>query len=274
MGRPIDFQERYRGFVQAYTREHPELGEDEAEDLADELFEKWVQQPADWLNGVSPHQYFHAISDPGRLVDEMEQYVRADMDVPDLLLERLSEMGQAAAGALNRAYLDEKRPGSVRSIALMLLSECGDAGFADKCVAELLKARSDSEISDIAAEILSWECDDEHVKTLLEGFPRAGDFAKMLILEVVCNFPGDERIYTYAVERLFNDPENRAIYAADLAKLGDERAVEPLRRLLGLSDLTYYDYMELCDAIEALGGEVIRDRTFYGDPDFEAMRNL
>ena len=31
---------------------------------------------------------------------------------------------------------------------------------------------------------------------------------------------------------------------------------------------------ELRDAVEALGGDAGEDRSFYGDPDFEALRNL
>ena len=38
--------------------------------------------------------------------------------------------------------------------------------------------------------------------------------------------------------------------------------------------LTYFDYIEIRNAIEELGGDAGEERTFYGDPDFEAMRNI
>ena len=71
-----------------------------------------------------------------------------------------------------------------------------------------------------------------------------------------------------------NDPEHRALYASYLAKLGDERALEPLRAMLGMYDIDYLDYLELRNAVEALGGDPGEERSFYGDPTFEALRNL
>ena len=44
--------------------------------------------------------------------------------------------------------------------------------------------------------------------------------------------------------------------------------------MLNLFDLRYLDYIELRDAVEALGGDAGEARSFYGDPDFEALRNL
>ena len=54
----------------------------------------------------------------------------------------------------------------------------------------------------------------------------------------------------------------------------DDRAVEPLKALISMSDITYFEYMELRNAVEALGGEIEQEREFYGDPDYEYLRNL
>ena len=88
------------------------------------------------------------------------------------------------------------------------------------------------------------------------------------------NFPGDERVYRYLVDKLRNRPEQRALYASFLGKLGDARAIDELKPLLNLTDLSYMDYIELRNAVEELGGDPGEDRTFYGDPDYEAMRNM
>ena len=48
----------------------------------------------------------------------------------------------------------------------------------------------------------------------------------------------------------------------------------PLKALLAATDISYYEYMELRNAVEALGGEVVREREFYGDPDYEYLREL
>lgn len=48
----------------------------------------------------------------------------------------------------------------------------------------------------------------------------------------------------------------------------------PLRAALSLSDLTYFEYLEIRNDIEALGEEVEGEREFYGDPDYEYLRGL
>ena len=109
---------------------------------------------------------------------------------------------------------------------------------------------------------------------LLAGYDAAPEFAQMLILEVLCNAPGDARVYAHMVEMLKNRPEQRAAAARLLGRYGDARAVEPLKTLLSMSDITYFEYMELRNAVEALGGEIEQEREFYGDPDYEYLRNL
>ena len=66
----------------------------------------------------------------------------------------------------------------------------------------------------------------------------------------------------------------KAVREALIAKFGDPRALELLKELIDLPDVGYVDYIELRNAIETLGGDPGEERTFYGDPDYEAMRNL
>jgi len=270
----IDFDRQFRLYVMQYMQNNPGLKEDEAEDLADKLYAEWENAPADWLDGASPRGYFRAVENAEELTEALEKYCALETDVPELLLDRIVEMGEGVHQALFALYSDENKSDPVRTLALSLLSETAYPDVKDICVLEVLSSGQASEKSDMAVDILSWGCEKKHLDRLLSAFQEAPEYAKMLILEIACNYPGEECIYTYTVDRLLNDPEHRAIYASDLAKLGDERAIEPLKRLTTLSDLTYYDYLELRDAIEALGGELEIDRAFYGDPDYEAMRNL
>ncbi len=76
------------------------------------------------------------------------------------------------------------------------------------------------------------------------------------------------------LDMLKNRPEQRAFAARLLGRYGDARAMEPLKALISMSDITYYEYMELRNAVEALGGEIEHEREFYGDPDYEYLRNL
>ena len=108
----------------------------------------------------------------------------------------------------------------------------------------------------------------------MSRYEGASDYAQMLMLDVCANFPGDERVFERLLDKLRNRPEQRALYASFLGKLGDARALDTLKSFLTLTDLTYFDYIELRSAVEELGGDPGEERTFYGDPDFEAIRNL
>ena len=135
------------------------------------------------------------------------------------------------------------------------------------------RARED-ELADVAAELLS-ALGARAVDAMLERLDAASDEALDTYLDLLCNFPGDERIYKLTVERFLRLADQRALYANLLAKLGDERALEPLKRVLSLSDLDYLDYLEVANAIEALGGEPPSvDRSFEGDPAYESLKNL
>ena len=102
----------------------------------------------------------------------------------------------------------------------------------------------------------------------------AREFGQQRILQICTNFPGDDRIFAYLMDKLRNRPDQRALYASFLGKLGDPRAIDAMKPFLNLTDLGYLDYIELRNAIEELGGDPGEDRAFYGDPDFEAMRNM
>ena len=109
---------------------------------------------------------------------------------------------------------------------------------------------------------------------LLERYDGAPEHGQMRILGICTNFPGDDRIYNYLLDKLRNRPDQRALYASFLGKLGDARAIDQIKPFLSMTDISYLDYIELRNAVEELGGDPGEERTFYGDPDYEAMRNM
>ena len=122
-------------------------------------------------------------------------------------------------------------------------------------------------------DILS-DGDGSQIGALLERYDDAGEFGQQRILGICANFPGDDRILSYMLDKLRNRPDQRALYASFLGKLGDPRAIDAMKPFLTLTDIGYLDYIELRNAIEELGGDPGEERTFYGDPDYEAMRNI
>jgi len=110
------------------------------------------------------------------------------------------------------------------------------------------------------------------VEALNEAYEDADEAAKAMILDVLTCYPGIDGTAEKLTERLYNDTERRAFYANIAGKFGDESLLEPLEKLVRLSDMEYFDYIEIVNAIDALGGDPGPVREFYGDPDYEALR--
>ena len=76
------------------------------------------------------------------------------------------------------------------------------------------------------------------------------------------------------IELFVTRDERRAQFASYLAKLGDERAIPMLKEAAQSPDINYLDYVEVVNAIEALGGERPPEREFSGDPYYESLRRV
>ena len=269
----IDFDARFFEFARKWVAAHPGLTEQQVENSYNSMMEEWINAPADWLEGASPASYFDRYADAAELIALMQGYFDEKVNLPEPLYARIVEMGATCAPLLRKLVADASQSEELRAEAMGMLRDIGDRDADALLIGMVVGAQEQDELSDLAADILSGR-DAETAKKLLDAYPNAPEHAQTLILDVCCNFPGDARICDYLLRRLRNQPEQRALNASLLAKLGDNRALEPLKERLTLFDLRYLDYIELRDAVEALGGDAGEDRSFYGDPDFEALRNL
>ena len=73
---------------------------DEMEDCVPEVYQTFLDSPAPFLNGEKPGKYFEKFDDPVLLVDWLKEYVHQDINVPDMLLNRISDLGENAAPIL------------------------------------------------------------------------------------------------------------------------------------------------------------------------------
>ncbi len=273
---PIDFDRAFAKYAHEWVHERMKVEKDldaiEAE--MPDLYRKWLKMPADFLSGISPEDYFAAYGSPEALIGLMREYQAAGIPIPDPLMERLDDMGDAAISPLTALAADERADVSLRMTALNLLIELSAREPMPLCLSLVDRRESQDELADVAAELLM-SMGEDAVPHMLERLDRASDAALDTYLDLLCNFPGDERIYTVTVERFLRLADRRALYANYLAKLGDERALEALNRVMALSDLSYLDYLEVRNAIEVLGGEApADDRRFDGDPAYESLKNM
>ena len=269
----IDFDAKFFDFARKWVSAHPGMTEKQIDESYNRMMEEWISAPADWLEGACPGEYFRRFTDPEELMQLVEGYWEQGINLPEPLYSRVVELGDACAAPLKAILMDEERPEAQRAEAMGMLRDIGGSTMDDVLVELVCTADEQNELSDMAADILSG-CGGGVVPRLLDWYGDAPEYAQELILDICCNYPGDGRIYDYLMDCLRNRPERRALNASLLAKLGDERAIEPMKSMMQLFDLRYFDYVELRDAVEALGGEIGEERTFYGDPDYEALRGL
>ena len=84
----------------------------------------WIRRL--WLQGKKPGEFFNDFNDPVQLVAWMEAYLCSDIDLPDMLLNRISfgrDRGPGADGALTR----EDTGNEERMLCVTLLREIGSA---------------------------------------------------------------------------------------------------------------------------------------------------
>lgn len=269
-----DFDEKFYDYARTWVALHPGLTERQIEESYNEMMLNWLNAPAQWLNGEKPGEYFNRYSDPKDLIKLLEAYDKRDFGLPEPLYSRIVAVGGPCVEALMRIAGDRDRPDSLRGTAIALLRDIGTDAPRELFIDMVCRCRdSEDEPGNLAAEALK-EGNGSVVGPLLERYEGAPEYARGLILDICAGFPGDERVLEYLVDGLRNRPESRGLYAALLGKLGDGRAIEALTPFLSAQDINYLDYIEVRNAIEDLGGDPGEPRDFYGDPHFEAMRNL
>lgn len=273
--KPIDFDRMFSDYAHAWVHERmkTEKNLDAIEAQVPDLYRAWLDRPQEFLDGDSPAQYFARFESPDSLIRLMEAYRVAGVAIPDPLLERLDDMGHAAAVPLTTLAADEDMDIALRMTALNLLIELESEEPMALCLDLIDHLKPEDELADVAAELLSG-LGERALPAMRERLDSATDAALDTYLDLLCNFPGDERIYKMTEERFLRLADRRSLYANYLAKLGDDRALPALLRVARLSDINYLDYLEIVNAIEALGGERPMDRSFDGDPAYESLKNL
>ena len=266
-----DFSEQFMHYVEKWMQESAAdfKTPDAMEAALPSVYLQFLNTEADWLDGKTPGAYFQSF-EPNELVSYLCESENADISAPEPLTDRIAELGLECEDALIAVVKNADNCDSLRATAINLLREIASPRAAGMCI-DLIE--ESDELREVAVDLLS-ELGQNEIENILNRLENTSESTKEAFLDVLCNFPGDERIYTYTVQQFLTQSDKRAMYASFLAKLNDERAIEPLTKALDLSDLDYIDYIEIRNAIEMLGGEVECDRDFTGDPSYEALGAL
>jgi len=272
----INFDEYFSEYIAEWINIHrQEFGNnmDRMEEKMPEVYLRWSNTPADWLGGCAPALYFTRFYDAGYLIRWMCAYFERKTPVPDPLLERIVALGEPAACLLDALQDNPKAPYEAVLTAISLLRElCSTLPLA-RYVAAIAACTCATEQIDMAAEALR-DMGSCVVPEILAALPCATAAAETVFLDVLCNYPGDERIFALALRKFVSAQDNLALYASYLGKLGDQRAIPALLAAAESSELNYLDFVEISNAVEELGGDAPPERDFSGDTYYESLKGM
>ena len=272
----INFDRAFERYMAEWIKENSEKYKDDMdviEDMMPDVYLEFLKKPADFLDGVAPQDYFEQFDNADMLVNWLCDYIAQGVPVPDLLLERVTALGNPAEKSLLALVARDDLPEETQMTAISLLSEMESKAPMQRYIDYIASLEEPSDKGDLCAEALM-SMGESVVEPILATLSGAGQTGRDIFADVLSNYPGDERIYELMIERFVTRDERRALFASYLAKLGDERAIPMLKEAAQSPDINYLDYVEVVNAIEALGGERPPEREFSGDPYYESLRQV
>lgn len=272
----VDFDRQFERYTREWVKENAEKYNndmDAIEAMMPDIYMAFLSKPAAWLDGRSPEAFFEQYDDASLLIAWMCDYYRQGVPVPDLLLERIAALGGPAEKLLLALPFDEGAPHEAALTAISLLRELESTAPMQAYIDFIAALDGPDEKGDMCAEsLLSMGA--EVVEPVLAALDRAGETGRDIFADILSNYHGDDRIFALLMERFAHCEERRALFASYLAKFGDDRALPALTEA-AMDDRTHYlDYVEIVNAIDALGGERPPEREFNGDPYYESLKRL
>ena len=272
----INFDRAFERYMAEWMKENSEKYKDDMdviEDMMPDVYLEFLKKPADFLDGIAPQDYFEQFDNADVLVNWLCDYIAQGVPVPDLLLERVTALGDPAEKSLLALVARDDLPEETQMTAISLLREMESKAPMQRYVDYIASLEEPSDKGDLCAEALM-SMGESVVEPILAALSGAGQTGRDIFADVLSNYPGDERIYELMIERFVTRDERRALFASYLAKLGDERAIPMLKEAAQSPDINYLDYVEVVNAIEALGGERPPEREFAGDPYYESLKQV
>lgn len=272
----IDFDKQFERYTAAWVRANGEKYKnnmDVIEGMMPDVYMEFLAKPAPWLDGKTPESYFGQYDDAAALVSWMVEYMRQGVPVPDLLMERITELGDEAEKALLTLLDDPSASDEAQMTAISLLRELESEKPMQRYIDFIAALEGPDEKGDLCAEALI-SMGESVVAPVLDALGAATEAARDVFADILSNFPGDERIFELMMERFAHASDRRALFASYLAKLGDPRALDALYAAAQDVDVNYLDYVEIVSAIDALGGDRPPEREFAGDPYYESLKRV
>lgn len=272
----IDFDKQFERYTREWMEKNAEKynnNMDTIEAMMPDIYMAFLAKPASWLEGQSPESYFEQYDDAAMLVEWMCAYYEQGVPVPDLLLERITALGDEAEICLLKLPFGQNVPHEAALTAISLLGEMESMAPMQAYIDFIASLDEPDEKGDMCAEALL-AMGPAVIQPIFDVLDHAKETARDIFADILSNYPAQEKTFELLMERFAHCDDRHALFASYLAKFGDDRAL-PVLMAAALDDRTnYLDYVEIVSAIDALGGERPPERDFNGDPYYESLKRI
>lgn len=256
----IDFDNQFNEYMEQWADELLKKGKkaEEIEELIPETYRKWAEEASKYFDGVESEE----------LVKMLGAYLDEEINVPDVLLDKIVSQKECEK-AVFELFLQE-RSDNDRILLMNVLADMDSKLPINENINILLNSENE-ELAQAAAEALKYSGAQEEILRVYDEEYDI-DTREKLIYVLVYSEPRVEGL-AHKLSELMNVSQNRGIIAGMMAFYGDDKCLPILRIAEKSEGISYIDYVEICDAIESLGGETKREREFDGDEYYEMMHN-
>lgn len=247
----IDIDGLFEAYFKKYIAENlGKMTEEEIENRVPELYVSFGNEPDEKLGGKSPCDYFKAFTDD-ELIDSLKESVESGVEVSSFLCDEI----EARGGLTDKLCKVISADGNdeLSTYAVNLLGDDIPQKELEKFVDIITEEKTGESLSEALTELLREKGDEVKEKIIAVYGENPG--GKENLIEIMSRMTRDDRITAILCNELKNDEKNLALNAGYVARYGDERALPVLYELVAKDGLTYYDFKELKNAIEELGGE-------------------
>ena len=272
----IDLDAVFSEYLNEWYQEHKSDYADFAdlEEAAAKVYDEWAEKPLKLLGNVPPKRYYEAITDPKELVALTVKYTAADMSPPVLLCDRIAKVKECEPYL--KSIIEHNESAELTVMAANILTDMQSCAALPVYIDWIFGKTKDPELLDLAAEklIVDIETAGETIVKRMDGRTAELETARY-IADVLTHYnkgrDKDGRVYDLLV-KLFEKGGDAPLYAAYLGKYGDKRALDLLIPYGERQDINYLEYIEIRNAVEALGGELVNNKDFSNDKYYKALK--
>mgnify|MGYP006956017786 CR=1 FL=1 len=247
----IDIDNLFEQYFKKYIAENlGKMTEEEIEDKIPELYTEFGNTPNEKLGGKTPREYFKGFSDD-ELIGHFKNSVQKNGEASSFLCDEIENRGGLNDKLCN--LISVENGDELSTYAVNMLGNDIDVKYLEHFVDIITDNRAGESLTEALTELLRDNGD--KVKEKILNIYSNDVFGKENLIEILSRTSQDDRVFEILLNELKSDERNIALNAGYIARYGDERAIKELENLIEKDGLSYYDFKELKNAIEELGGE-------------------